>query len=188
MDANPTDAELVEQARRGPQPGRRAAFAELVVRYEGFLRRMLFSLSGNAAVAEDLAQDAFLNAWLKLTDLHEPAAFAGWLKQMAYRQFLHHVRRQVLEQKHAPAPPVEAGVTMALPDHEELSTLLAQCAPLEQELLVLCYGFEFTYAEIAQARGMAVGTVKSHVHRAKARIRDYLQLEAQEYEERKCHG
>ncbi len=57
----------------------------------------------------------------------------------------------------------------------ELEPLLALCSPVEREMMVLCYAFEFTYAEIATERGMSVGTVKSHVHRAKLKMRATLE-------------
>ena len=167
------DAHLVERARTGDRGARQAAFAILITRYEGFVRGMLYRLCGNPADADDLAQEAFITAWLKLNSLQTPAAFRGWLKQLAYRQFLHSYRRRQVEQKYAETVSNEPVVEM--PMAEDLEPLLALCTPLEKELMVLCYGFEFTYAEISSARNMAVGTIKSHVHRAKQKMKTFLE-------------
>lgn len=170
------DAELVLRAREGEMADRHRAFALLVTRYEGFVRGMLLRLCRDAQEADDLAQEAFITAWTKLDGLQAPAAFAGWLKQLAYRQFLHRYRRQKLEAKHA--PPAEEG-WVEDPVDEDLQRLLAVCNADEQEIMILLYGFEFTYAEIASARGAAVGSVKSTVHRAKAKIKRYLEESAE---------
>jgi RNA polymerase sigma factor (sigma-70 family) len=167
------DAHLVERARTGDRDARQAAFAVLITRYEGFVRSMLYRLSGNAADAEELAQEAFMTAWLKLNSLQTPAAFRGWLKQLAYRQFLHSYRRGQVEQRYAETIRDEPVVEMEM--NEDIEPLLALCTPLERELMVLCYGFEFTHAEISASRNMAVGTIKSHVHRAKQKIKTFLE-------------
>jgi RNA polymerase sigma-70 factor (ECF subfamily) len=177
LDAEQADAELVEQARNGHRDVREAAFAVLVTRYEGFVRAMLNRLCNNSAEADELAQEAFLTAWLKLNTLQQPARFRGWLKQLAYRQFLHGYRRQKVEQKYAALLPEEAREepSIELETDDDLEPLLALCSPLERELMVLCYAFEFTHAEIAASRNMAVGTIKSHVHRAKQKMKLYIE-------------
>lgn len=188
------DAHLVEQARTGDRDMRQAAFAILITRYEGFVRGMLYRLSGNSADADELAQEAFITAWLKLNSLQTPAAFRGWLKQLAYRQFLHSYRRRQVEQKYAETVSREPVVEMPVDD--DLVPLLALCTPLEKELMVLCYAFEFTYAEIAATRNMAVGTIKSHVHRAKQKMKKFLEQQGsvdlvendQEYAPGEHHG
>lgn len=180
------DAELVLLARHGDLAARQQAFAVLVRRYEGFVRAMLSNLCRNRALADDLSQESFLVAWRKLRSLDNPASFRGWLKRLAYRQFLHHYRHQQVEQKHAEPPDDEVAVELNVDD--ELAGLLEICSPLEQELLILCYGFEFTYAEIAATRHMAVGTVKSHVHRAKQKIQAHINQPGGEKVGEKSHG
>lgn len=167
-----TDGELVRQACQGALAERQQAFEVLVVRYEGFIRSLLLRLSRNAAMADDLAQDAFLNAWVKLATLKEPERFKGWLRQLAYRQFLHQYRHGKVAEKYAHLEQEDAVATLA--EDDDLAALLELCNPLERELMVLCYGFEFTYVEIAEARGIAVGTVKSHIHRAKGKMQVFL--------------
>ncbi len=172
------DADLVAQSLTGTEADRHAAFEILVRRYEGFVRSMLLRLCGNRAEADDLTQEAFVTAWLMLGSLRSPASFRGWLKQLAYRQFLHAYRRRRLDRDYAQQVPAEDTCDLDVDVDDELAALLDICSPLERELMILCYGFEFTYAEIAGAQNMAVGTVKSHVHRAKSKIRKALESEA----------
>lgn len=117
-----------------------------------------------------------MRAWLKLDTLQNPGRFSSWIKQIAYREFLHSARRVKLEQKFA-ADYDQQTAKMAQPD-DELRSLLALCTPVERELMILQFGFEFTQDEIAEARSMAIGTINSHVHRAKQKMRAQLQASA----------
>jgi len=125
-------------------------------------------LCRDQALADDLSQEAFLSAWIKLDSLTNPASFKGWLKQLAYHQFLHQYRHAKVERKYARMAADEPHVHLQVDD--DLQRMLSLCTPLEREIMILRYGFEFSHAEIGQARGMAVGTVKSHVCRAKQKM------------------
>ena len=173
------DAELVVRSRCGNIASRQQAFSILVTRYEGFVRAMLMGLCRQRALADDLSQEAFLSAWIKLDSLSNPASFKGWLKQLAYRQFLHQYRHAKVERKYADIIADEPHVHLQVDD--DLQQMLSLCTPLEREMMILRYGFEFSNAEIGQARDMAVGTVKSHVYRAKQKMQD--QLTASQYQE-----
>ncbi len=176
-----TDAQCVQAALGGLLEQRHRAFEVLLSRYQGVVRALLISLCGSGAGdvsrADDLAQETFVTAWLKLNTLQQPQAFAGWIKQLAYRKFLHAYRRAKVEHKHAEILPEEPRETVVV--SEDLASLLALCSPLEQELMVLFYAFEFTHTEIAQARQMAVGTVKSLIHRAKRKMQNKIQQQEQ---------
>ena len=170
------DGGLVQAALAGSPNQRHAAFAQLVERYQAYLRNMLLGLSGNADLADELAQDAFVQAWQKLDTLREPSRFQGWLKQLAYRHYLHHQRHQAVVARHRDSEMQQTREFAETPGPtEDWARLLKPCSALEQELLVLLFGFEFSYAEIAEARQMPLGTVKSHVHRAKAKIAEMLE-------------
>ncbi len=190
-EADTADAELVLRSRQGTRAERHKAYTVLVTRYQGFVRSMLLGLSRQPALADDLTQDTFLTAWQKLNTLTAPEKFGGWLKQLAYRHFLHSYRRQQTEQKHLPEavdPVVEAEHPADV--DAELNELLALCNSIEREIMVLYYGFEFTHKEIADSRGIAVGTIKSHVHRAKQKMQKHLeerQIQASQGEG-KTHG
>src|SRR5262245_45857864 len=81
---------VVALARAGEQP----AFAELMRRRESALRSMLTRLCRNHALADDLAQEAFLQAWRQLPNLKSHDAFGGWLRQIAVNAWLQHRRKR----------------------------------------------------------------------------------------------
>ena len=176
MAADASDAELVGAALQGELRARHAAFAQLLGRYEGKLRALMRSLCRDVQAADDLTQDAMLKAWTQLPSLRQPQAFAAWLKQLAYREFLHRQRRQQVEARYAQgvqaAGESERSADVSL--GAELEQLLQPCTPQERELLVLLYAFEFTYAELAAARNEPEGSLKSQVHRIKARIQRHV--------------
>ena len=165
------DGRWVELARGRETQAGHNAFRRLVERYQGYVRNLLFGLCQHHDLADELAQETFVISWQKLSHLNDPAKFQGWIKQLAYRQFLHHQRHQKIvdaHQERVQSQDKDALVAdLAAPDWQRL---LKPCNELERELLVLLFSFEFTYAEIGELRDMPVGTVKSHVHRAKAKI------------------
>lgn len=151
------------------------AFEELVRRRQGAIRRLLRQLTGDWAIAEDLAQEAFLEAWRSLRTLRAPGAFGGWLRQIAVNVFLQHIRRAGvtihdsgdLESYPAPGhgdPSV----------HMDVEKALSYLKPGERLCVVLAYGERMSHGEISSAANLPLGTVKSHISRATARLRRYL--------------
>ena len=77
-----TPEPLIVDLARG---GDRGAFEELVRRRQGEVRGLMRHLSNDAALADDLAQQVFLQAWLRLRTLRKVVAFSGWLKRIAVK-------------------------------------------------------------------------------------------------------
>jgi RNA polymerase sigma factor (sigma-70 family) len=155
------------------------AFQELVRRHQAVIRNLLRRLSGNRAVADDLAQDAFLQAWLTIGKLRSPAAFGGWLRKIAINNWLRYVRRTrpVIElsettesEGHVAS---HAGIQDIL-DRVDLDRGLAHLKPPERLRVVLLYEEGMTHGDIAAATSWPLGTVKSHVARGVARLRARL--------------
>ena len=73
--------------------GDRKAFEDLVRRRQAWLRNLLRRLCSDATLADDLAQQVFLKAWLKIRMLKQPKAFGAWLKRMAVNVWLHYLRK-----------------------------------------------------------------------------------------------
>jgi len=78
---NPTDAELVQQVRQGDQE----AFSELMARHQDYVHGLAYHLVENFEDARDLAQDAFVRAYLHLGQLRDPARFGPWLRRITQR-------------------------------------------------------------------------------------------------------
>ena len=149
------------------------AFDELVRRRQVWLRGLMRRFCGNATQADDLAQQAFLQAWQRLGSLRSPAAFGAWLRQLALNVWLVEARRVPppltgLDLPEPAAPEVDPGL------QQDLDAALAKLRPDERTCVVLAYAEGLTHGEIAAATGLPLGTVKSHVLRGASRLRTWL--------------
>lgn len=169
-----SDEELVARALAARD---QAAFGELVRRHQSRVRGWLRTLTRNPATADDIAQDTFMKAWDKLASFAGQGRFEAWLMKIAYTEFLMAHRRTKGEQRLAAAveaeivePPVHdpVGAESAATD---LQRMLAVLTEDERVAMVLCYAGGMSHGEASAITGWPVGTVKSHVHRGKEKIR-----------------
>lgn len=173
------EAAVVALARAGDD----AAFEELVLRRQGWLRQLLRRLCRDHALADDLAQQTLLQAWQRLADLREPGAFAAWLRRLAVNHWLQHVRRaSALTQLGAQAAQaVQAVQAVAAPESDglvaerlDLDAALAELAPPCRLCIVLTYTEGMSHADISRLTGLPLGTVKSHIRRGNEQLRSLL--------------
>ena len=173
------ELDLVERCRRGDL----GAFEELYRAHSGRLFSLAVRMLGNPADAEDLLQEIFLSAHRKLDSYRGEAALGTWLYRLAMNQILDHVRSR-------------AARTGQLTDGLDDASLLADASghrladraidriDLERALLELPDGCRAAFVlhdveglehkEIAQVLGIAEGTSKSQVHKARLRLRGLL--------------
>lgn len=138
----------------------------------GLLRRM----GAQPALADDLAQDAFLIGFQRVADLRDPAAFGGWIKQIAARLYIRRMRSRLrLEDSLDSAPEAATEGEGAAGLRLDLDAALATLSEAERLCVSLCHGAGLTQAEIAEALNWPLGTVKSHVTRGLARLRRRLE-------------
>jgi RNA polymerase sigma-70 factor (ECF subfamily) len=154
--------------------GDRDAFAELVRRRQSWIRNMMRRYCGDAALAEELAQQVFLQAWRNIRRLREPAGFGGWLKRLAVTTWLQHLRkhdalRNADEYDDTFAVPPEP-VALAMDLNGALATL-----PDAVRLCVILFHHDgMTHEEIVDLSGLPLGTVKSHIRRGTTRLQNLL--------------
>jgi RNA polymerase sigma factor (sigma-70 family) len=169
--AGATDAALV--ARVLARDDRRA-FAELVLRHQGAIRTLLRRLcAGDAARADDLAQETFLLGYRRLASFRGEARFGTWLHRVAWNAYLSEARRRPAA---APDPPADPA-SRELPRAEARLDLARAFAVLREEeraALALAYGQELTHEEAAAVLGWPLGTLKTHLARGKERLRRHL--------------
>ncbi|MEO1476106.1 MAG: RNA polymerase sigma factor [Pseudomonadota bacterium] len=167
-----TDPDLAARAADGHTD----AFETLVRRYQSTVRGMLLRLTGNAADADDLAQSTFLKAWSQISS-YGGGQFRSWLCTIAYREFLQDVRRQTSRKTLAQTLENEPEVT-TLSDvsglSHDLDRALAKLPDNQRIAVTLCVGAGLSHGEAAIATGWPLGTVKSHVNRGKAALKDFL--------------
>lgn len=154
--------------------GDRPAFEELVRRRQSSIRGLLRSLCRDAALADDLAQETFLQAWMYLRSLRAPAAFAGWLRKLAINSWRQHLRRAGATQKFGEVEEGDITSTPAATERLDLNSALSALAPNVRLCIVLSYHEGMSHGEIAAATQLPLGTIKSHIARGTARLRDLL--------------
>jgi RNA polymerase sigma-70 factor (ECF subfamily) len=152
-----------------------SAYGELVRRRQSAIRQLFRRLCRDSALADDLAQQTFLQAWRTIHTVKSPAAFGGWLKRIAVNVWLQTAR--------AGRPWTSTDDLEALPEeitqptlHErvDLDSALATLPPTVRACITLAYAERMSHREISEATGLPLGTVKSHIARGAARLRELL--------------
>lgn len=169
-----TEGELAREAAAGGD----AAFAALVRLHQSKLRGFLLRMTrGDHALADDLAQDTFLEAHRKITGYRGEGSFAGWLYAIAYSRYLMTARRRKLEPlmdldlpSDAPEPVTASAARL------DLEKAMAKLSVPERAALTLCFALGFSHEEAASRLSMPLGTLKSHVARGRDRLRVMLQV------------
>lgn len=161
------------------QDGDPIAFEALLRQHQSGVRKQLRWLChGDWALADDLAQNSFLQAWVHLRDYQGAGRFATWLYRIAYNQFLMHRRSlkpSVSLTEAAPAPQlVSSAEPMEQALRLDVQTALRQLPISEQAAILHCYYLDLTQDEAALVLGLPLGTLKSQVLRAKVRLRESL--------------
>ena len=166
-----------------------ATFEKLVQPHFDRLWRLAFRLTGRRAEAEDLFQELLIKAFGKLDDLVRIDEPGSWLSRVMYNLFIDEQRRfarmrmHVVEEGFLPGDGLEglSGSDDPARDNERLEKLqrldkaLAQLSD-EHRIIVLLHDTEgYKLTEIQELMGVPVGTVKSRLHRARARLREILE-------------
>ena len=187
--ASAHDLELVAQAAAGG----RAEFGELVRRHGSAVRGLLRRMGADPALADDIAQDAFLAAFEQIAEFRGEGAFQAWVKRIAARLYVKRWRRDRREDLFAETPQDdtrprvgEAGAVARIDLDEALSGL----SPVERLCVSMCYGAGLSHSEAAVALNTPLGTVKSHVKRGMDKLRSRLAPEPGLNDDQRaaCHG
>jgi len=165
-------ASLDEALVAAAQGGSAEAFSRLVERHQQALRAFLRRTCGDWAQADDLAQETFLAAWSRIGRLKAGASVRAWLCGIGYNKHLSAVRSAGRERARASVYEADRETTQdALPeDRLALERAMAGLPQEQRACVALCLAAEFSHAEAAEALGMPLGTVKSHVSRGRARL------------------
>src|SRR3954471_24486324 len=161
-----------------------AGLHQLIDAHYQALYRYAFRLSGSAADAEDLTQEAFGKALARLPQLREPDRAKAWLFRILRNAYLHRVR----DLKRHRVVPLDAVGDLAerppddLPDIDP-ARLQASLNELDETFrtpIILYYFEDFSYRDIAEQMDLPIGTVMSRLARAKAHLRVRLLVVAPE--------
>lgn len=155
-------------------------FASFVEEHRERARRLAWRLvGGDASAADDVAQEAFVRAWMGLGRFRGDASLGTWFYRILVRQAAHHRRWRQLREvwggfgtPDAPDPTPDAISDPAL--RARIGAALERLPRGQREAFVLVHVEEFTVNESAEILGKAPGTVKSHLHRALKALRTEL--------------
>ena len=164
------DAALALRARDGDV----RAFGALVARHEARVRRFVRRSAGHEA--DDIAQEVFLKAWTRRTAWSGEGSYLGWLLRIAWSTYLDHaraaLRRSVRETAAASANhPAQSDPALPL----ALDRAMAALSPTQRASADLCLAQGFSHGEAAAILGVPLGTLKSTVARARARLIESLE-------------
>jgi len=166
-----TEARLVAQALAGSQ----SAFEQIVRRYQRPVISLLIRLTGDAALAEDLAQEAFVKAFRNLAAFDTRRRLSSWCFRIAHNTGIDALRkaRPVTVDIDAAEPP-DLLIAAPAADPVERRALgqaidrsLAELRPDQRTAVVLRYEQGLSFDEIGQVLGIPEATARSHVHRAR---------------------
>ena len=172
------EAALVERARRGDM----RAFERLYREHAGRIYGLCLRLTGNVATAEDCVQEAFINAWRGLDRFETRSAFGTWLHRIAVNVVLARRRRaSVIVDMPDPVDDEdlhESEWTLETPvEITQIEAAIAELPDGARDVLVLYAIYGYSHAETAQMLGVAEGTCKAQLHRARKLLREKLGVE-----------
>ncbi|WP_291838149.1 sigma-70 family RNA polymerase sigma factor [Brevundimonas sp.] len=163
------DVELAALAAAGG----RQEFGELVRRHGSAVRALLRRMGAQPSLADDVAQDAFIQAFERCSEFRGDGTFAAWVKRIAARLYLKRVAKEARY-----VAELETEETVTAPDPGGLMDLdeaLKTLSEPERLCVSLCHGAGMAHPEIATALNLPLGTVKSHVKRGLDKLRARLQ-------------
>ncbi len=173
----PAHADLVVQVQRGNDD----AFARLVVAFQDMAVGYGYSILGDFQLAEDAAQEAFLDAWRHIGSLREPVAFPGWLRRIVFKHCDRRTRRHDPPTSSLEAigdepfeGPSPADIAEGHQMRDRLMEALATLPERQRSVLVLHHMSGHSVAEIGEFLGVPAGTIKKRLHDARARAREVL--------------
>ena len=180
-----TDYDLAQQAAEGNMP----AFEEIFRRHNRRVYSLTLRMTSNAAEAEDLTQEVFIQLFRKIGSFRGESAFTTWLHRMTVNQVLMHFRKRSVKLEHT----TEEGETpvqivrgtenpnsMPVVDRIAIDKAIAQLPPGYRTVFVLHDVEGHEHEEIANMLGCSVGTSKSQLHKARMKLRMLLNKQSQQ--------
>jgi RNA polymerase sigma-70 factor (ECF subfamily) len=176
-----SDERLVDRSLRGE----REAFDQLVARYQSSVYHFALRFCGHPDDARELAQEILVRAWLKLSTFQPGRPFRPWLYRVAGSVCLNHRAKPrpvtvplepVAQPGHEPAGPAPdpSALAAAADQRRRLFEAVRHLPPAYRTVMLLRHLEGLDYREIAAALNLPLGTVKTHLHRARTMLRARL--------------
>lgn len=160
----------------------KTAFEKLVSKYQSPLRRFLLNLAdGDKALSDDLSQETFIKAYLKIATFKGTSKFSTWLFRIGYNEFYDYVRSKKIniriedhEEYSEMVSSVHSSIDMSIDMREAMNKLREE----EKTAVLLFYMEGCTHNQIAEIMNCPLGTVKSYILRGKNKLHEQLKTEA----------
>jgi RNA polymerase sigma-70 factor (ECF subfamily) len=172
-----TESNWIQEARAGDQ----AAYARLVEAYQAPVYNLAYRMLGSRMDAEDAAQETFIRVYTRL-DTYDPARkFSSWLLSIASHYCIDVLRKRRMHYQSLDDLPPMLELSMPATTQPEQVVVRRQDESAVQELLnvlppdyrmpvILRYWYDMSYREIAETMGVSLGTIKTRLHRARAKL------------------
>lgn len=163
------ETNLIARAKAGDT----AAFGQLVCAYQSNLRLSARQWTGDAALADDMAQEAFIRAWQKLNQFDGRARFSSWLYRIAFNHWLNvKARYQPATACNDDTPEPQAEFQPCA--DRDIARALARLSEPQRLCIHLCLQRDFTHTEAADILNLPVGTVKTHINRGRIELQTLM--------------
>lgn len=169
-----TETACIAAARAGDA----AAFERLYLDHAGRVHALCLRLLGDRGLAEELTQEAFIKAWRELDSFRCEGPFAAWLRRVTVNTVVSYQRRHgpwLRWLKHEPeGVPERAGAVGAEAQRIDLAAAIDRLPERARQVFVLVEVEGYTHEQAADALGIAAGTSKAQLFRARKLLRDML--------------
>lgn len=165
------------------QSGDRQAFGELFERFERHVFAIALRRVGDFSEAQELCQDVFIQAMQKISQLREPEAFGGWLRQITHRMAINRMVRRSPDQPTEPetlasvcaagATPLDSALEFERQSHVREG--LSQLRRLDRETLEAFYVRGQSLIEMSNEFDAPIGTIKRRLHVARKRLAKHVE-------------
>ena len=182
---------MEEQEQRWVQralAGETSAFSQLVEAYQKPVYNLAYRMLGNSVEAEDAAQETFIRAYTRLETYDPSRKFSSWMLSIASHYCIDLLRRRRVNLLSIDDLPPMVDLSMPRSAHPEQIVVADQVADEVQQLLqtlpphyrvpvILRYWYDMSYREIAEAMDVTESTIKTRLHRARARLAESAQTD-----------
>lgn len=158
--------------------GDQFAFSELVKRHQSILRASLRKMTGgHTELSDDIAQETFILAWKNIGKFRYEAKFSTWLYRIAFNAWQSDVRRKsevLLDENQMPKPEAVESEAAQIGLRRDMAKAMVNLSDAERAAIHQCYYNDLSHDEAAFVLDMPLGTLKTHVLRAKEKMRQHL--------------
>lgn len=171
---------MTDDVVRRAQEGEAAAFDELYEAHVGRVYALCLRMSADQGLAEELVQDVFVKAWRKIGSFSGVSAFSTWLYRITANAALDAIKRHRRDPVRGLSISDEGEfANQAAAEVDPITRLSLERAlaslPDRARMAIVLYAVEgYRYEEVAELMGVSIGTVKSHIHRARELLLTHL--------------